>query len=192
MQSFKIFYNQSKFIVESLEYYKQSLYNLGKILNEYDINYCIVGSIVMTQYNYVRMTEDIDILVNSKDKQKLLSIPPGLIRTYDNTERRIKLISPSTNIDVLYSGDKGDDKEPFIFPTPETVSNMITINDIEIPFLSLKQLILFKLRSGTYAKGRLNDLADVQKLIQLNNLPENYCDDCRIDIKKQYRKLYYT
>lgn len=192
MKSFRVFFNQSKFMIESQINTKIALYKLGKILNENKINYCIIGSIVMIHHNYIRYTEDIDILVDTKDKELLLDLPAGQIRTFDNTQRKIRLVNPSTNIDVIYSGDTGDDKVVFSFPLPNLVSENIKVNNIFIPFLSLKNLILFKLRSGIYAKGRLSDLGDIQKLIQLNNLPITFCNDLRSDLKEKYIELFKT
>lgn len=192
MNSFKMFFDQSNFMVETQINTKLALYNLGKILNENKINYCIIGSIVMIQHNYNRYTEDIDILVDVKHKQRLLNLPAGQIKTFDSTQRKIRLVNPSTNIDIIYSGDIGDDKVVFNFPLPNLVSEEVRIDNIYIPFLSLKNLILFKLRSGIYAKGRLSDLGDIQKLIQLNKLPIDYCDDIREDLKEKYRYLFNT
>lgn len=188
-KTFKIFYEQSQFMVEALELSKTSIYNLHKILSKNKINYCIIGAAAMIPYDYARMTDDIDILVDVKDKEKLLNISPGYIKTFNNTECFIRLVEPRINIDVIYSNDIGDDKGHFRFPNPKKVLEYIDINNTPVPFLTLKNLILFKLRSGIYKKGRLKDLGDIQVLIQNNNLTEDFAKDFKEDLKMKFIEI---
>ena len=69
--------------------------------------------------------------------------------------------------------------------------NKITDTVQGIPFIKLNKLIEYKLSSGMYNKsGRLKDFAHIQELIKTNNLPKNFADKFRDDLKEKYIEIW--
>ena len=59
-----------------------------------------------------------------------------------------------------------------------------------IPKLTLENMIQYKLCSGLYGKGRMKDFGDVQELIVINDLPKDYADSFRKDLKNKYVEIW--
>ncbi len=90
-------------------------------------------------------------------------------------------------IEFLVAGDyPGDGKpKPVAFPNPEGVSEVIE----GVRCLRLPQLVELKLASGT-APGRRKDLGDVQELIRLLHLPEDFALKINPAVQALYHELW--
>jgi predicted nucleotidyltransferase len=143
-----------------------SFKSITKIFKEKDINFCIIGGSILSIYNYNRTTEDIDLLVDAKDRNKIKDLPIGYIRDigFSKNGKRLKLHSPETPIDIIYTYE--NDVE-FMNQPIKKISKIIN----GVPILKLENLIEFKL----YANRR-RDLSDVFELIIRNNLPKTFMD----------------
>jgi len=166
----------------------KSLINLSNILKKLDINFTVIGGAARNQYGAIKITEDIDILVDIKDKDKMLHLPIGFIRELSNGRGKVyTLHDPKTKIEVIYTGEEaGREGSDVPYINPKKISNNIK----NIPFLTLENLIRYKLASGLYGKGRLKDFADIQFLIEMNDLERNYADSFRKDLKNKYIEIW--
>jgi predicted nucleotidyltransferase len=165
----------------------QSLKNIANLLKDRDINFTIIGGAARNQYGVKKITEDVDILVAKKDKEKMLKLPIGFIK--DLSKGRGKIFSfhnPKTRVEIIYSGEiSGDGINGIAYENPKLISN-----DIKgIPFLTLEKLIEYKLSSGIYGK-RMKDFVDIIELIQINKLPEDYAKNFRKDLYIKYKELW--
>ena len=165
-----------------------SLENLTSILKKNNINFTIIGGAARNQYKYFKITEDIDLLVDVKHREKMLNLPIGFIRELSKGRgKRYSLHNPKTDIDVIYTGEKAGSEESNIpYENPKKISNVIQ----GIPFLSLENLIKYKLASGIFGHQRFKDFDDIIELIKRNKLPKNYCDNLRSDLKDKYIELW--
>jgi len=163
--------------------------SLSALLKKNDISFTIIGGMARNQYKYVRTTEDIDIIVAKKDKEKIKELPVGYIRDISNGRgKRFKLNNPEAVIKIIYEGEiSGDGVHGLPFENPSELSKDIKGE----PFITLENLIKYKLSSGIYGK-RLKDFGDIVELIRANNLPENYADDFRSDLKDKYKELWHN
>ena len=180
---------QSKFMESYLKDLWRSIQSITKLLKDNNINFTIIGGACRNQYGYSKITEDIDLLVDKRDKEKMLNLPIGFIKELSNGRgKRFLLHNPKTPIDVIYTGEKaGSDSSYIEYENPKKISK-----DIKgIPFLSLKKLIEYKLASGLYGKARYKDFDDIGELILRNDLSLNYCDDLREDLKSKYIELWH-
>lgn len=168
--------------------FKRSLINIAKVLRDKKISFTFIGASARNQYGVLRTTEDVDILVSRSDKEKMLDLPIGYIKELsDGRGKRFKLHDPETPVDVIYSGEiSGDGVRGLPFPEPGYVTDM---HD-GLPFMNLKILIEMKLSSGITGKGRHKDISDVAELIVANNLPLDYADEFRDDLKRRYIELW--
>lgn len=171
---------KSKFMESYKNDLELSLTEIKKILKAYSISFVFLGGVARNTYGTLRMTEDIDILVDKKDKEKLLSIPIGYIKK--SSERSLKLQNPKTVIDVLYSGDHAGNEKGLEYISPKYL-------EAENNMISLKAFIMYKLSSGLYGK-RYKDYDDIQNVIKINKLSKTYAQDFREDLKTLYEKLW--
>jgi hypothetical protein len=179
---------ESKFMESYATELWQTLISLSKLLKERSINFTIIGGSARNQYGYSKITEDIDLLVAKEDKDKMLSLPIGYIRELSHGRGKVfKFHNPETKVEVIYEGEvSGDGKRGLEYVSPEKISNDIR----DVPFLTLKKLIEYKLSSGLYGHMRMKDFDDIYELIRRNNLPETYADVFRDDLKVKYLDLW--
>lgn len=152
---------------------------ISKLLNKCKIRYCFIRGAVLSIYNYERTTSDIDILIDSRDEE-LFNKSLSVLQLRPKFKGATKsFIYRSTPIDVIFSGEPSD----YNYSYPEEITNVVKIDNNDVNFVSLRNLVEIKLNSGIYG-NRLKDLGDVQELIKINNLPEDYLNDVTDSIIK--------
>lgn len=138
---------------------------LAELLSKDNIPHFIIGGYAVQEYGYARTTIDIDMIVpNRKLVMDYLSIH-GFKEVRGN---KMKLIDRSNNVevDVLEGGERLNKNSQIPLPIPNQVND-------EPNILDLNRLIELKLDAYRTSGNRLQDGADVGKLIQLHNLPFN-------------------
>jgi len=165
-----------------------SLKSISKLLKQFKISFTFIGGAARNQYGYQKITEDIDILIARKDKEKMKNLPIGFIKDIGNKKgKRFLLHDPKTNIDIIYEDEiSGDGVNGIKFLNPDRITNIIKSE----PFISLKALIMYKLSSGIYGNARYKDFDDIIELIKRNNLSINYANKFREDLKNKYIELW--
>jgi hypothetical protein len=167
----------------------KTLQKITRRLDELGIPYALVGGMAMFFHGYRRFTDDVDILVtpdNLKEIHRRLEglgyIPPFTgSKHLRDTEFGVK-------VEFLTSGDyPGDGKpKPVAFPNPAEASVVIE----GVSCLQLPRLIELKLASGMTNPGRLNDLGDVQRMIQVLGLPEQLAEQLNLYVREKYKELW--
>lgn len=166
-----------------------ALHNIAKRLDELHIDYAVAGAMAMFIHGYRRFTEDIDLLVT----------PTGLAQIHKNLEglgyvplfpngKSLRDVETGVIIEFLITGQfPGDGKpKPVAFPEPKSAS----IARDGIAYLTLPMLIQLKLASGMTSPGRLKDLADVQELIKILNLPQNTVDELDPFVQDKFQEIW--
>ncbi len=168
----------------------QTLQKLSDRFQENGIDYAIVEGIALFFHGYQRSTQDIDILLTKNslsDFQKkfigrgFTPMFPGAKKTFRDTETNVR-------VKFLVAGEfPGDGKpKPISFPDPRLT--FIEVNNLWI--INLKNLMELKLASGLSAPDRLKDLADVQELIRVLNLPEVYGEQLDHSVRPEFHRLW--
>ena len=166
-----------------------TLQSIGKHLNELGIPYAVAGGMALFAHGFRRFTEDVDILVSRDDLKRIHSSLSG--RGY------LPLFSGSKNLRdtqtgvrvefLLQGGFPGDGKEkPVSFPAPDSVAE--THGGIQ--FLNLSAIVELKLASGMSGADRMKDLADVQELIKLLSLPNDFGKQLSPYVQEKYDELW--
>jgi hypothetical protein len=136
---------------------------------------------------------DVDILLTPQGlerfRERLVGkgyIPAfsGARKSFLDSQTRVKV--EETLITGEYPGD-GKPK-PVAFPDPAAVS----VERDGYHVITLEKLIELKLASGMTAPHRLRDLADVQDLIALLDLPLELGEQLDDSVKKEYERLWKT
>jgi len=161
----------SRFMESFIKDLEQAKQAIVKLFDEYDINFCFIGGVARNEYGSPRTTEDIDILVDGSDKEKVKQLPIGFIRDLSNGRGRVfSLHDPKTKVEVLYSGeDFAGNKEGVAYLPPNVISN-------KEHMIYLSDFVYYKLSAGLYGK-RYKDYADIQDVIRINRLSLTYAKD---------------
>lgn len=168
MKTFVQFRQEAVFLRESSgsTNIEKTLLKALKVLKLFNIPHYVCGGFAVQEHGYPRFTVDVDIIVPDVELAiEKLSLNgfkqnPGSKMTVTDRETKVE-------VDLLPGGNKVD-PGPLTLPMPAHVSD-------EPQILSLEELISAKL--STYiGRGieRIQDHADVVKLVQANHLPRDF------------------
>jgi len=157
-------------------------------LDHLEIPYAVVGGMALFQYGYRRFTEDVDLLV-SRASLKLIHEAlegRGYLPKFSGS-KNLRDTKAGVAIKFLVPAEyPGDGKvKPVSFPDPENATTLIG----GIRCLNLAPLVELKLASGMTAPGRLKDLADVQQLIGVLNLDEEFGRQLNPFVREKFLEL---
>ena len=157
-------------------------------LEELGVSYSLVGGYALILHGVRRFTEDIDVLVSAEGLDRLHEelIGRGYVRLAPKS-RNIRDVETGVQIEFVVTGEfPGDGKpKPVAFPDPQVVGE--TRETIKV--INLKSLIELKLASGMTSKTRLQDLADVQRLIEAHHLTSEFAKQLNPYVRKKFLEL---
>jgi hypothetical protein len=158
-------------------------------LRELNIPYAVAGGMALFFHGFRRFTEDVDILVTRDGLDQIHRALEGLgyVPVFSGS-KNLRDAESGVRVEFLVAGDyPGDGKpKPVAFPDPERAS----IEGDGIRWLNLPTLIELKLASGMTAPGRLKDLADVQELIRILDLPAEYAEQLQPYVREKFGELW--
>jgi hypothetical protein len=167
---------------------KKTYGRLAKCLDELGISYSLIGGYALILHGVRRFTEDIDLLVSQEGLDKIHTelIGRGYVRVAPEG-RNLRDIETGVQIEFLVTGEfPGDGKpKPVAFPDPEAVGEIRE----GIKVINLKSLIELKLAAGMTAKARLQDLADIQRLIMQHHLAADFAEQLHPYVRKKFLEL---
>lgn len=162
---------------------------IAERLAEAGLDYAIAGAIALGEHGLKRLTVDVDVLIRRDDLARFKA--KWLGRGYVEVRpggRAVRDTINNVKIDFLLSGDfPGDGKpKPVAFPDPRDAA----VRGDRYRVLSLPRLVEIKLASGMTAPHRLQDLADVLRLIRVAGLPRDFTT--RIDpyVRQKFDELW--
>ncbi len=162
---------------------------VARHLEELGIDYAIAGALCLGVHGHVRVTEDVDVLIGREDLDRFKR--EWLGRGYLDLRPGGKAVRDTVNdvkIDFLLAGDfPGDGKpKPVAFPDPGEVA--VPAGSFRV--VSLPRFIELKLASGMTAPHRLQDLADVLRLIERANLTRQLGESLDPYVRPKYDELW--
>ncbi len=169
-----------------------TLKRLARALDEESIPYAIVGGMALNLHGYTRETVDVDILLTNEGLKTFRErlIGRGYIPAFGGASKSFRDAETQVKVEALTTGEyPGDGKpKPVAFPDPSAVS----VERDGYRVIALEKLIELKLASGMSAPHRLRDLADVQDLISVLNLPLDVENQLDASVRDEYRRLWET
>jgi hypothetical protein len=173
--SFETVLREADALYEGRGRLQQTYDRLAARLRDLGLAHALVGGFALIRHGVRRFTEDVDILVSDADLEPLWDalIGRGYTRVA-GTDRSIRDAETRVRIDFVVSGEfPGDGQpKPVAFPDPAEAA----VEDGPVRVVALATLIELKLASGMSAPGRLQDLADVQRLIAVHGLDPTYAE----------------
>jgi len=157
-------------------------------LDDVGVAHSLVGGYALIVHGVRRFTEDLDLVVTADGLAHLREdlLGRGYVAVL-GSERSIRDAETGVRIDFVISGGfPGDGKpKPVVFPAPDLGTE--TPDGLRV--VDLATLIDLKLASGMTAKGRLQDLADVQRLIQAHDLGDDFAEKLNPYVRDKFREL---
>lgn len=167
-----------------------TLKRLAQALDAESIPYAIVGGMALNLLGYTRETVDVDILLTPQGLEQFQKrlVGRGYVPAFNGATKSFLDAETRIKVETLVTGEyPGDGKpKPVAFPEPETVS----VERDGYRVITLEKLIELKLASGMTAPHRLRDLADVQDLISLLELPLKLSEQLDSSVRNEYRRLW--
>ena len=154
---------------------QRALEKLAQSLDELRIPYAIIGAMALNEFGYQRTTVHVDVLLTAEGLAAFTRtmLGRGYVEKFAGS-RSMRDTEHGVDIDVVLSGDyAGDGKpKPVVFPDPSTAAE----RGARVALLPLARLLELKLASGMTAPHRLRDLADVQEVIKVLQLPRTLAE----------------
>ncbi len=154
------------------------------------IDYAVIGAVALNNHGYRRFTEDIDLLMTSEGLERFRETLVGLgyRPAFNGARKKFRTTGENIPVEIITTGEFPGDglPKPVQFPDPSESSVMID----GVKTISLEKLIELKLSSGLTAGDRLKDLADVQELIKLKGIGEDFADRLNEYVRPKYIELY--
>jgi hypothetical protein len=143
-------------------------------LDELGVPYVIAGAMAVNAHGHERTTSDVDLLMTREGLARFKArwLGRGWVEVFPGSKGMRDTIG-NVKVDVLLTGEfPGDGKpKPIAFPDPTEVAEPSAEG---WPVLPLRTLIELKLASAMSAPHRMQDYADVMKLIHVNALPADF------------------
>jgi hypothetical protein len=170
---------------------QKALDKLVDLLNREGIPYAVIGAMALNEFGYRRVTVDVDVLLTPEGLAafKARHLGRGYIEKFPGS-RGVRDAEHGVDIDVVLTGSyPGDGKpKPVVFPDPARVAERGT----RVALLPLVTLLELKLASGLTAPDRLKDLADVQEVIRIRQLPRALSADLDPFVRDKYLELWHA
>jgi len=167
----------------------KTLVRITKRLDDLGISHAVAGGMSLFFHGFRRFTEDVDILVTSEGLERIHRELEGLGYTpVFEGSRSLRDTETGVRIEFLVTGAyPGDGKpKPVAFPEPGNVRTRIE----GMSFLQLSALVELKLASGMTNPRRVRDLADVQELIDVLRLPQDFANQLNPFVREKYDELW--
>jgi hypothetical protein len=164
---------------------------IARLLGEMKIDYAIAGALCLAAHGVVRATEDVDVLISREGLESFKQAWLG--RGYVNVREGGKAVRDTVHgvkVDFLIEGDyPGDGKpKPVRFPSPAQAGTEAG----RMRVVDLRHLVEMKLASGMTAPHRLQDLADVLRLITVAKLTRELGETLDPYVRAKYDELWQT
>ena len=168
---------------------EQTCRRLAGRLEELGVAFNLVGGYALILHGVRRFTEDLDVLVRPEGLSKLRGelIGAGYVAVPGNS-RSIRDAQTGVRIDFVLSGDFPGDGKPKDVAFPDPSAHVDVTERIHV--VDMKTLIELKLASGMTARDRIQDLADVQRLIEAHRLDSAYAETLHPYVRAKFLDLW--
>ncbi len=166
-----------------------SLADLQKSCAQEGIPFAVIGALAMQHHGYLRFTEDIDIVTTPEGLARIHErlVGRGLVARGPGLRKKLRDTRHGVDLDVLQAGEHaGAPGSPVRYPPPDA-PEFATAPD-GIRYATLPALLAFKVASGIWGK-RPQDLADVQALVKVHGLTEDYAANLPVALREKFVEL---
>lgn len=168
----------------------ETLRRLARRLDDEAIPYALIGGMALAAHGFVRMTQDVDVLMSAQglDQFRERCVGRGYAPAFQGAQKAFRDTETGVRIEIITTGEfPGDGKpKPVAFPDPALSS----MQREGMRVITLEKLIELKLASGLTAPHRLRDLADVQDVITALHLPKEFSERLDPSVRAKFLELW--
>ncbi|MDO8628874.1 MAG: nucleotidyltransferase family protein [Phycisphaerales bacterium] len=166
----------------------ETLRGITTRLKELGIPYAVLGGMALVAHGYRRTTEDVDILVSPDSLESIQRSLVGLgYRPLFEGSKNLRDTRTGVRIEFVLAGQFPGDGKPKPVAFPDPAKGAVEIDGIQ--YVGLPVLIELKLASGMTNPGRVHDLGDVQELIRVLNLSDDFANQLHTFVQSEFLKL---
>ena len=167
----------------------QALKRIAQRLDELEIPYAVAGGMALFHHGFRRFTEDVDILINPDDLRTVHDqlVGRGYVPPFRGS-KNLRDAELGVRIEFLVAGQFPGDGKPkeISFPDPATIAPA----EGDVKYVDLPTLVELKLASGISGADRLKDLADVQELIKVLDLPTKFSESLHPSVQAEFGRIW--
>ncbi len=184
-QDVDLFFMQQGKVYETLRRLAQNLPNAG-------IDYAVIGGMALAVHGYIRLTQDVDLLMSSAGLEQFQQtlVGRGYVAAFPGANKMFRDAVTGVKVEIITTGEFPGDGKPKSVQFPDPVEIAIDRDGLRVA--RLETLIELKLASGLTAPDRLKDLADVQELIRVLILPQQLAQQLDPFVRDEYLRLWQT
>src|SRR5579872_2042776 len=147
-------------------------------LDELGIPFAVAGGFALGAHNYVRQTDDVDIVVRKEDWHRFKEAVVGLgYREVFPGSKAVRDTTEDVRVEPLYTGGYPGDGKPKAITFPDPSDPAVVKVGGRYPVVALERLVELKIAAGMTSPGRQHkDYADAIELIRRNSLPASFVD----------------
>jgi hypothetical protein len=167
----------------------ETLRRLAERLAAEGIDYAIVGGMALGEHGYVRMTDDVDVLLTAAGLARFVErwVGRGYVAAHPGAARTFRDAESGVRIEILVTGEFPGDGLPKTVRFPDPALS-VEVEGLRV--LPLARIVELKLASGMTAPHRLRDLADVQEVIKARRLGETFASELDPSVRATYLDLW--
>jgi hypothetical protein len=168
----------------------ETLRRLARRLDDEAIPYALIGGMALAAHGFVRMTQDVDILMTTQglDKFRERCVGRGYVPAFQGAQKAFRDTETGVRVEIIATGEFPGDGKPKSVAFPDPASSSIQHEGMRV--ITLEKLIELKLASGMTAPHRLRDLADVQDLITALGLPKEFSERLDLSVRAKFLELW--
>lgn len=168
----------------------ETLRQLADDLEKRGIEYSIIGATALNQHGYRRYTEDIDVLLSAEGLARFHAelVGRGYRPAFNGANKKFRATDGNVPVEVITAGEFPGDGKPKAVVFPDPATEYVLIDGVRT--MPLPRLIELKLASGLTGRGRLKDLADVQEMIRIKNLPATFAQGLDESVRDKFLELH--
>jgi hypothetical protein len=169
----------------------KTLRDVTKRLDELGIAYAVAGAMALFEHGFRRFTEDVDILISREGLKKAHEHLVGRgYRPKFEGAKNLRDATTGVSVEFILEGHfPGDGRpKPVAFPNPALVAQEFD----GIKFLQLPSLVELKLASGMTSPDRAKDLTDVQEIIRILKLANDFGQQLHPFVQPKFTELWET
>lgn len=168
---------------------RRTMRRLAERLAAESIPYAVLGAMALGEHGYVRMTEDVDIVLTSQGLERFVSacVGRGYAPAFVGATRAFRDTETGVRVEILVTGEYPGDGKPKPVAFPDPTGSSTDVGGIQV--IELPRLVELKLASGMTASDRLRDLADVQELIRVERLDASFAARLDESVREKFLEL---
>jgi hypothetical protein len=168
---------------------RKTMRRLAERLAAESIAYAVLGGMALGEHGYVRMTDDVDVVLTREGLERFAAVcvGRGYVPAFPGATRVFRDAETGVRVEVLVTGEYPGDGKPKAVSFPDPAACAADVGGIRV--IELPRLVELKLASGLTVPDRLRDLADVQELIRAEQLDESFAARLDASVREKFLEL---